>query len=40
MLKNKNFIEKAPKSKIDLEREKLENYKKVLNDLVINLNSL
>ena len=40
MLSNKNFIEKAPKAKIDEEKEKLENYKKVMNDLIKNLNSL
>ena len=40
MLNNKNFVEKAPKEKIDAERSKLENYKKVLKDLVNNLKSL
>ena len=40
MLNNKNFVEKAPKEKIDAEREKLDNYKKVMDDLIKNLNSL
>ncbi|MDD3382283.1 MAG: valine--tRNA ligase [Bacilli bacterium] len=33
MLDNPNFIKKAPKEKIDLEKEKLDSYKKILLDI-------
>ncbi len=33
MLANKNFVEKAPKEKVELERKKLEEYKKRLSSL-------
>lgn len=34
MLSNPNFIERAPKEKVELEKSKLEGYKKRLNDLL------
>ena len=34
MLSNPNFVERAPKEKVELEKSKLEGYKKRLNDLL------
>ena len=34
MLSNVNFVERAPKEKVELEKSKLEGYKKRLNDLI------
>ena len=40
MLSNPGFVNKAPEAKINQEKEKLENYKKMLMDTINNINNL
>lgn len=40
MLNNKNFVEKANKDKVNLEKQKYENYKKMLEEVLIKIKNI
>ena len=40
MLNNKNFLERANKAKVEEEKNKYENYKKQLNEVINKINNL
>ncbi|MBP5694040.1 MAG: hypothetical protein J6X03_01090 [Bacilli bacterium] len=40
MLNNKNFLDKAPEAKVNLEKEKYQNFKQKLSQLETKLNNL
>ena len=40
MLNNENFLERANKAKVEEEKNKYENYKKQLNEVINKINNL